>query len=37
VASAEPVVQTDYAQFGSIAEFREYLKTVLPDRLWPCG
>jgi len=26
VASAEPVVKTDYAQFGSVAEFREYLK-----------
>jgi DNA polymerase-1 len=28
VASAEPVVQTDYAQFGSVAEFREYLNSV---------
>jgi len=28
VASAEPVVQTDYAQFGSIAEFRDYLSGV---------
>src|SRR5258708_3334550 len=26
VASAEPVVKTDYAQFDSVAEFREYLK-----------
>jgi DNA polymerase I len=25
VASAEPVVKTDYVQFGSVAEFREYL------------
>ena len=25
VASAEPVVKTDYAQLGSVAEFREYL------------
>jgi DNA polymerase-1 len=28
VASAEPVVKTDYAQFGSIAEFPEYLNGV---------
>src|SRR5712672_3710373 len=28
VANAEPVVQTDYAQFGSIAEFRDYLSRV---------
>jgi DNA polymerase-1 len=28
VASAVPVVQTDYAQFGSVAEFRDYLKGV---------
>jgi DNA polymerase I len=27
-ASAEPVVKTDYAQFGSVAEFRKYLKAV---------
>jgi DNA polymerase I len=27
-ASATPVVQTDYAQFGSVAEFRDYLKGV---------
>src|SRR3984893_3072981 len=26
IASAEPVVKTDYAQFASVAEFREYLK-----------
>src|SRR5258706_5155902 len=26
IASAEPVVKTDYAQFGSVAEFREFLK-----------
>src|SRR6202011_2468199 len=26
IASAEPVVKTDYAQLGSVAEFREYLK-----------
>jgi DNA polymerase-1 len=28
VASAVPVVETDYAQFGSVAEFRDYLKGV---------
>ena len=28
VASAEPVVQTDYAQFASVAEFRDYLRRV---------
>src|SRR5258708_27942646 len=28
VASAEPVVQTDYSQFGSILEFRDYLSGV---------
>ena len=28
VASAEPVLQTDYAQFGSVGEFREYLSSV---------
>jgi DNA polymerase-1 len=27
-ASAVPVVETDYAQFGSVAEFRDYLKGV---------
>jgi DNA polymerase-1 len=27
-ASAEPVVKTDYVQFGSVAEFREYLNSV---------
>ncbi|HXN53794.1 MAG TPA: DNA polymerase I [Candidatus Acidoferrum sp.] len=31
VANAEPVLQTDYAQFGSSAEFRDYLKK-LPAR-----
>jgi DNA polymerase I len=28
VASAEPVVKTDYAQLGSVAEFREYLNSL---------
>src|SRR4029077_15404720 len=28
VARAEPVVETDYTQFGSVAEFREYLRSV---------
>jgi DNA polymerase-1 len=28
VASAEPVVKTDYVQFGSVAEFREYLNSL---------
>src|SRR6266849_366112 len=28
VASAEPVVKTDYAQFGSVEELREYLRKV---------
>ena len=28
VASAEPVVKTDYAQFASVAEFREYLNSL---------
>src|SRR5467141_5137805 len=37
VASAEPVVKTDYAQFGSVAEFREYLQkmpTVQAVSVW---
>jgi DNA polymerase-1 len=28
VASAEPVVKTDYAQLGSVAEFRDFLNSV---------
>ena len=28
VASAEPVVKTDYGQFASVAEFREYVNSV---------
>jgi DNA polymerase-1 len=32
VASAQPVVQTDYVQFSSASEFRDYLKKVPPGQ-----